>query len=151
MIDLTRDQLSLQLASVDAIDAKLGLFLGVASGLIAILMGVLTVQTQALGIWATRGVTLSVGVYLLMAITCIVGLWVRSWHGVIKAVKIYEDHYTLDQREVGWKLVETYVTSYRKNRPNYSLKVSALRLSSIGLASQTLLLVLTLGLVLVRS
>ena len=61
MIDLTRDQLSLQLDSVDAIDAKLGLFLGVGSALIAVLMGVLTVQTQALGIWAIRGTALTVG------------------------------------------------------------------------------------------
>jgi hypothetical protein len=151
MIDLTRDQLSLQLQSVDAIDAKLGLFLGVGSALIAVLMGVLTVQTQALGIWAIRGTAVTVGIYLVLATACIFGLWLRPWRGPINAASVYHDHYTVENREIGWELVNTYVSHHKKNQTGLKQKVSALRLSSIGLASQTLALVATLALVLIRA
>lgn len=151
MIDLARDQLGVQLGFLDALDAKLGLFLSVASGLIAILMGVVTVQTQPLGVWSIRGVTLSIGVYLLTAGSCIVGLWLRPWKVEIDAAKVYRDHFTLSLHDVGWELANTYTSHYRKNRPRYRLKVRALRWASAGLVAQTLSLIVTLALVLNRA
>jgi hypothetical protein len=110
MIELTRDQLGVQLEFVDAIDAKLGVFLGVASALIAILMGAVTVQTQPLGYWGTRGLVVSVLAYLAVAAACIVGLWLRPWRGEIKAQRVYRDHYIRDEHVIGWDLVGTYAS-----------------------------------------
>lgn len=144
MIDVTREQLGLQLGFIDAIDSKLAVYLGVGSALIALLAAIVSVlQKDARG-WGLSGIWVSALVYgVLVAITTI-GMWARRWKAQIDTRRLYADQFDIPANASGWRLVNTYEAAFRGNLPAYNLKTRMIRLAPIGLVAQTLVLAATL-------
>jgi hypothetical protein len=145
LIDAAREQLSQQLAFGDAIDTKLGVFLGVQSALIALLMAAVVVQVRVPQFWGVRGIVVSAGVYLVSVAIGMCGLWPRKWKGSnLNIRRLYADYFDLPGNAAGWNLARSYARAYQANEPAYKLKALMIRLAPIGLIAQTILLAGTL-------
>lgn len=146
LIDAAREQLSQQFAFVDAIEAKLGVYLGVQSALIGLLVAVLVVQTKTPHLWGLLGIVESAAIYAASVGIAAYGLWAREWKGPdIDIRRLYADQFDLPQKNAaGWKLAKSYTLAYEKNEPAYKAKALMIRLAPIGLVAQTVLLVVTL-------
>ena len=146
MVDATRDQLSLQLGFIDAVDTKIGVFLSIGSALLVILVGVVVVQTNGLHLWGARGVVGSGLCYGVLATVSLIGIWGRSWKAEIDDKRFYADHFD-HPTEAMWRLAETYSYQYAYNRPKFNLKVLLMQVAATALVLQTVTLALALGLI----
>jgi hypothetical protein len=144
LVDAAREQMSQQLAFVDAIEAKLGVFIGVQSALIALLMAAVVVQMQGPQFWAILGIGASAILYVISVVIASVGLWPHKWKSFDMNIRrLYADYF--DQGyAAGWKLARSYSRAYEANEPTYKVKALMIRLAPIGLIAQTILLAATL-------
>jgi hypothetical protein len=144
MIDTTREQLSLQLGFIDAIDAKLGVYLGIGSALIGLLAAIASVQSKDPQVWGLRAIWLTGFVYVVLVAITMIGMWARGWKAAINTRLLYADQFDRTANASGWALVNTYEAAFRGNVPAYNLKALMIRLAPICLVVQTALLALTL-------
>jgi hypothetical protein len=145
LIDAAREQMSQQLAFVDAIEAKLGVFIGVQSALVALLMAAVVVQTQAIQFWPILGIVASAILYVISVAIASVGLWPHKWKGFDMNIRrLYADYFDLPGNAAGWQLARSYARAYEANEPTYKVKALMIRLAPIGLVAQTILLAATL-------
>src|SRR2546428_3902826 len=135
MVDAARDQLSLQLGFIDAVDTKIGLFLSIGSGLLGIMVGVAVVQVSGLHAFGVVGIVASGGCYALLAIVSLLGIWGRSWKAEIDLKRFYADHFDQPE-EATWRLAETYSFQYAHNRPHYDQKVLLMQIAATALVLQ---------------
>jgi hypothetical protein len=144
LIDAARERMSQQLAFVDAIETKLGVFLGVQSALIALLMAAVVVQLKNPQFWGILGIVVSAVVYVASVGVGMYGLWPRKWKGPdINIRRLYADQFE-PGNAAGWKLARSYTRAYEANEPAYKVKARMIRLAPIGLIAQTILLAGTL-------
>ncbi len=142
LLDLVQAQLATQLAFVDAVDTKLGLFLSVGSGLLGILAAVLALRTHpqaGAGIWTLGAAGIA---YLVLAAASGSGLASRSWDLGPEPREVEPDIGRVPLHAVKWGMTARFNEAYEANqaaleRKNMLLYVSlgALVIETVALAA----------------
>jgi hypothetical protein len=136
MLDLAQAQLATQLSFVDAIDAKLGTFLGWASGLIAIYAAFLALRPHAFGPIDVLLVGVNLGAYAAVAYSGLRGLRPYAWSTgppLDDLWSIYENQ----EANLKWRVAADFYNYFEENEPERVRKETYLRLARIGLIVQT--------------
>jgi hypothetical protein len=137
--ELAKDALDTQLAFVDAIDAKLGSFLGTGSALVAILAAVYALKPDVVKDAQVHALALAAFFYVVLAVISMAALMSRKWGTGpdVEALRALaeERNYTDDQ--IRWKAQSRYVDDVEKNDKRYWLKAWGLRVVLVGLVLET--------------
>src|SRR5258708_16355420 len=90
MYEMARDTLEKQLGSIDSLDAKLGAFFAVGSGLVGIVAALFAVKPNGF----RYGLAIVVGVaciYAALAAGCLIGMWPLRWVGGALLAGVFSD------------------------------------------------------------
>ena len=147
MYDLTTGRLQYQLSFADAIDSKIGIFLGWGGASLALLAATFALRPHEFHGLAVVTLVLSAIAYLVVAAASITALYGREWKTAPDIEAVLQAHGSTDERQLRWAVVSALIKAYRTNEPFYKIKSKCLTVSLIGVVIQTLLLALGLGLV----
>jgi hypothetical protein len=148
ILDLASAQLNLQLGAVDSLEAKAGVFFGVGSALMGILVGV--VALRPVPNWeAAAAVGAAVAAYLMVTISSVLVYRLTAWKTVpkIEDEAVYWANHT--DEETAWHITKTLLAAVDFNAAPYADKVHRLRVSLWCVAIETVCL-LALGFLVVR-
>jgi hypothetical protein len=139
--DLIRDQLAIQVASFDRIDAKQGVYFSVGSGLLVVLGGFLAVRAKPLSCLVIALLAISVVCYLALFATEVWGQRVGKWTVGPEIDAIMQDYANgVQEHEIKAKAVRSLESFYNKNRRVYETKRTAAFLGMSGLLLETIFL-----------
>ncbi|TMD04482.1 MAG: hypothetical protein E6J01_13040 [Chloroflexi bacterium] len=145
MYDLTRDQLTSQMSSVDSLDAKLGLFLAVGSGLVSIVAAVVALRPSTHpNLWP---LVLCAIPYVLLAGVTLFGLRPRKWGKGPKASDVAKGYNRTSLHVIKENMAVKFHKDFESNKAAYGQKVWAAEWGLRLLIVETLVLVVGLWLV----
>jgi hypothetical protein len=151
--ELARDRLATQLATIDALDSKIGLLFSLASGLLGILAAVFAVNSVAGDGSLTKaevGVFIAAGVaYVFVAWASVTAYVARSWKTGPRLDEVWVDMWRDDDALLTWKVGNDLRGFYELNVPGQKKKEDALLVVFAGVIIQTALLALAVPLVVV--
>jgi hypothetical protein len=138
--DLTKDQLAQQMADVNALDSKLGLFLSAGSAVIGFQLAVYAFQPSRFGFWQVRSLILAAAIYGLLSTVALVGLLSRSWgEGPdVRQLEADAEEKKYDDDQLKWKAASRYLEDFETNQQKYNLKVWGLRVAASCLIAETI-------------
>jgi hypothetical protein len=137
--ELSKDALDRQLSFADAVDAKLGGFLGSGSALLGILVAVYALKPDAVKQTQTSLLILSSIFYGVLALASLAASMGHRWGTGPKVRALESDAqdrgYTDNQ--IRWKAAATYLDDMERNECWYTLKVWGLAVTVIFLVLET--------------
>lgn len=142
---VARSRLDWQLQFLDGLDARLGLFLSVGTGLVAI-VGALAAAVGGIGWLGLIALAVVVGSYAATAWFSIGGLRERDWkigpkpEAVARSLRLHGEY------ESERRAIRTLLNLYAENDKAYRAKVDAIRPTLIALVVETLASALVLAL-----
>lgn len=148
--ELARERLAIQLDSLDAVDNKIGLLFSTSTALLGILAAVLALKRNTLGSGDYVALGASVAVYVLISWQSERAYRCRSWSTgpILKDVwRRYKRAGEGKHPKIQWEIANQLRIDIENNRPAVNLKLDALQLILPSVIAQSLILVLTLGLV----
>jgi hypothetical protein len=147
--ELARDRLSTQLSIIDALDDKIGLLAGLASGLLGILAAVfaLSAEASAAQLVVLVGATVAYG---YVATESLRAYRERDWHVGPDLRQVWDEMH--DGEKVSdalwkWRMANDTWASYKHNHVSEKAKADALPGIFVGVVIQSGLVVLALVLV----
>jgi hypothetical protein len=147
--DGARDQLAFQLAAVDSIVAKGGVFLGVGSTLMGIGVAVLALKPGFP--WAAWLALAGTGVtYITMTVSSVRLFGRENWLDGPNVRELARDLYLRSEAEVKWRATLTLLRQRERNQAPYKRRLRMLRLAAWCLVLETMAL-LALGLIVART
>ena len=149
MLDLARDQLSVQLAAGDAADAKLSGLIGWGAGAPGILAAVLALKPASFHGLEIISLALVVVTYSVLAVIVFLALSRKSWNLGPKMDQVWDDHFALTERQLRWETARDLWSYYDDNRPTHDRKMKAVRKALALVMLETAALVI--GLILVAA
>src|ERR1700682_553122 len=123
MYDLTRDHVTSQMASVDSLDAKLGLYLLAGSGLVAVLAAVVALSPSPRpDRWPLAVCTIA---YALLAGATIFGLSLRKWKKGPKASDVAKGYNRTSLHVIKEDMAAKFHQDFEANKLAYEQKLWA--------------------------
>jgi hypothetical protein len=135
---VARDRLDWQLQFLDGLDTRLGLFLSVGTGLIAVVGALVAIDWARFGWQGLLALAVVVASYAALAFFSITGLRERDWE---VGPKPHEVARTLRQRgeyESQRRVIRTLLNLHKKNEGAYYAKVDAIRPTLFALVVETI-------------
>jgi hypothetical protein len=150
--ELSRDRLATQLSNIDALDNKIGVLVGFASGLLGLLAAVFALKTTSdldpIGNWEVTLLVAASVAYLFVVVPGIQAYLHRSWNVGPDLRQVWDALWgEEDDRHVRWEIANDLWAYYEANRPAEDAKARNLQVVFVGVVIQTALVVA--GLVLV--
>jgi hypothetical protein len=141
--ELSKDALDRQLSFVDAIDAKVGGFLGSGSALLGILVAVYALKLNAIKQMQTTFLICSVILYGILALASIATLMKREWGtgAKVRALESDAEKRGYSNNQIRWKAASTFLDDMEKNECWYRFKIWGLRVAVISLFLETVFVV----------
>jgi hypothetical protein len=140
-LDLSRDLLSYQISSADAIDAKTGTWFAIGSTLMGLLVAVIAFRHphSALSDWLAALATLA---YLAMTASTLPTLFAAEWKIGPQVNALLRDRKAgkWTDPQTRWAAVHTIRDDYLCNKTPYRWRLRRMRAVAISLSCQTLLL-----------
>jgi hypothetical protein len=150
LFQLARDRLNNQLVAIDALDGKIGLLFGLASGLLATLAAVMALRTadgEPVSGWLLLVLVVAALVYLKVVYSGVNAYLVRSWNVGSELREVWDDLWRLGEAHAKWRATRQIWADYESNRKALLKKERALDFMFAGVIVQSLLVALALGLV----
>jgi hypothetical protein len=143
--DLTRDHLTSQMSSVDALDAKLGLYLLAGSGMVGLLAAVFALRPSPHpNLWP---LALCAIAYVGLAGVTIFGLQLREWKKGPKASDVARGYNQTSLQVIKQDMAVKFHKDFEANKSAYDQKVWAAAWCHVCLIAETLALLAGLWLV----
>src|SRR5258708_27528759 len=98
MYEMARDTLEKQLGSIDSLDAKLGAFFAVGSGLVGIVAALVALNPNGFR-YGLAIVVVVARIYSALAAACLFGMWPLNGGGGPLITGVYSSHTGLPERD----------------------------------------------------
>lgn len=150
--ELARDRLANQLATIDALDSKIGLLFTLGSGLLGILAAVFALRAstsdETIGTSAVLVVVAAACAYVVVSFFGVKAYLARSWRVGPDLSQVWADQWTSeDDAVLRWEVANAIWSDYEANRDDVTTKTKALLWIFAGVIVESLLLALALALV----
>lgn len=136
MVNICQDRVQAQLDSVNTIDSKAGVLLGVATALIAILGAALPVVNHPPQTIAAISLVVSLLAYATVAVASFRSLNLREWAFGPDPDYMLNRYGRVDDRELTWEVAEGYAKAFLVNESGFRDKTDQARTASIFLVVQ---------------
>ena len=152
VFDLLKERVASQLAQADGLDSKANNIIVAASALLAaglVLQGaILTLQTSALTLnftYTRPGLIVLLGSYLITMFAAIGGGFsIRSFEQIPEPEPFVAHYLTRPVEETKGVVIETQIEVYKTNHRILKSKILTLRIASIGLCVEIVVLIILL-------
>jgi hypothetical protein len=144
---LSREQLAIQLETLDAVDNKVGLLFSTSSALLGILAAVFALRSNDLGLLEYASLGAFVALYVFISWQSERAYRARDWKTGPSLKQVYAQYKRLgasDDRDLKWRIANHLRIDYERNQKLANLKTDALQLILPCVIGQTLILVLAL-------
>jgi hypothetical protein len=138
-LEIAKEKLAQQLANIDAIDAKVGTFLATGSALLGLFVAVFALRPSTVGNAQAGLLVASFVAYAIVAIGTGAALLPRTWGTGPDLDKEWKSHKGASVHELKWRLASRYQKDFRTNKGTLDLKQAGLKLSTIALTGETIL------------
>lgn len=140
MVTVCHDRLQAQLDSINALDSKASVFLGIGAALIAILGAALPLVDRPLGVASGAALAVSVATFAALSVACFRATRLREWGYGADPDYMLSRYGEVDDKELTWEAAEGYAKAYLGNEPDFIDKAQRVR------AAAGLLVALTVAL-----
>ena len=147
LYEIARSRLDTQLAFLDSLDTKLGLFLSVGSAILTVAAALVAVDRTRWSIWAALALALAIGAFIGVAFFTVTALREQKW-GIGPDITLVAALLKREGESAATKsVINTLIDLFSGNQSAYDAKVGALAPAAIALVVETLAAAAALALV----
>ncbi len=147
LYEIARSRLDTQLAFLDSLDTKLGLFLSVGSAILTVAAAIVAVDRTRWSIWAGLALALAIGAFIGVAFFTVTALRGQKWSIGPDVTQVAALLWTEGESAATKSVINTLVDLFSRNQSAYDAKVGALAPAAIALVVETLAAAAALALV----